>query len=136
MRYKAHGMGRTSTDKKIEVIKRRRSGEKLSVLAEGFSVSERQIQRWVKLYQKDGRRGLMPKSTKPKRSPSKLGDSMTKRVIQCKKDNPYWRANKISVELTNAGYPVSQPTVTKILKSEGINLKYTKTKNGYRRKLR
>jgi transposase len=129
-------MGRLSIEKKIKIIKRRRSGEELSVLAEEFSVSERQIQRWVKLYDKDGKRGLTSKSTKPKRSPNKLSESMVKRIIQCKRDNPYWRANKIAVELTNAGYPVSQPTVTKILEIEGINLKYTKTKNGYRRKLR
>jgi transposase len=108
-------MGKLRTEKKLEIMKRIKRGEIASALAAEFGVSEKSVKRWFDAYEEKGKRGLVNKSIKPKKSPNKMSKNMEKMVLECKENNTKWRPAKIAKALTKHGFPISQPTVKRIL---------------------
>jgi transposase len=115
MLYNSCPMGKLSTEKKFEIVRRRKCGEAASALAAEFGVSEKSVKRWFDAYKEKGKKSLVNKSTKPKKSPHKISKNMEKIVLECKENNTEWRPTTIAKELTRQGFPISHPTVKSIL---------------------
>lgn len=94
--------------------------------------SKRSLERWVALFKKDGLKGLIPKSTKPKHSPKRTKDSLRNEVIKLKKKEGlcskkiHWRLQKTK----NIDIPIS--TISKIIKDEKLTRKYRIKKIKYK----
>ena len=94
--------------------------------------SKRSLERWVAGYKKQGVKGLIPQSTKPKHSPTRTKDVLRKEVIALKKKEGlcaqkiHWRLQKTK----KLDIPVS--TISKILKDEKLVRKYRTKKIKYK----
>lgn len=85
--------------------------------------SERSLKRWCALYKKHGKRGLMPKSTRPKTHPKETPIWMKEKVLEVRNRTKKC-ALKIHWQLEKEGFSIHERTIGKILKAEGVVKKY------------
>lgn len=93
--------------------------------------SARSLKRWKKAYEKQGMKGLMPKSTQPKRQPNETPIRIKEEVIALRKKTSLC-ALKLHWRLAKQGLYVPPRTIGKILKDEGLVRKYRVKKVKYK----
>ena len=79
--------------------------------------SQRSLERWVALYKKHGREGLIPKSTRPKSHPRETKIRIKERVIELRKKTKKC-ALKLHWQLEKEGITLHKNTIQKIIKNE------------------
>ena len=92
--------------------------------------SERSLKRWKQAYLKFGMKGLIPKSTQPKTSPTETPIRTKEEVIALRKQTGLC-ALKLHWKLEKRGLLVPARTIGKILKDEGLVKKYRQKKIKY-----
>jgi len=92
--------------------------------------SERSLKRWKQAYLKFGMKGLIPKSTQPKTSPTETPIRTKEEVIALRKKTGLC-ALKLHWKLEKPGLVVPTRTIGKILKDEGLVKKYRQKKIKY-----
>lgn len=93
--------------------------------------SQRSLERWVAAYKKQGRAGLIPKSTRPKSHPKETAIRVKERVIELRKKTKKC-ALKLHWQLEKEGVILHKNTVQKIIKVEGLVRKYRVRKLRYK----
>lgn len=84
---------------------------------------KRSLERWVSMYQKEGKEGLIPHSTRPKREPGETPIHIKERIVQLRKKTGLC-ARKLSWRLAKEGISIHERTIGKIIKAEGLVRKY------------
>lgn len=92
--------------------------------------SERSLKRWKQAYMKFGMKGLIPKSTQPKTSPTETPIRIKEEVIALRKKTGLC-ARKLHWRLKKQGLIVPERTIGKIIKDEGLVKKYRQKKIKY-----
>jgi len=85
--------------------------------------SKRSLERWVSIYKKEGERGLIPRSTRPRTNSKETPIRIKERIIEIRKENKEC-ALKIKWDLEDENINIHERTVGKILKTEGLVKKY------------
>ncbi len=85
--------------------------------------SGRSLKRWLAAYKKDGRKGLEPKSTRPRTNPNETPIWMKEKVREVRKQTKKC-ALKIHWQLEKEGINIHERTVGKILNAQGLVRKY------------
>lgn len=93
--------------------------------------SARSLKRWKKAYQEDGKKGLIPKSTRPKTQPNETPIRTKEEVIVLRHKTGLC-ALKLHWKLEKQGLNVPTRTIGKILKDEGLVKTYRKKKIKYK----
>jgi transposase InsO family protein len=77
--------------------------------AAAFRVSARTVAKWVGRFQREGRAGLRDRSSRPHRSPRRVGDSVQQRVVELRRERKaaFWIARETGL---------SAATVSRILR--------------------
>jgi transposase InsO family protein len=96
---------------------------KLKDLVKVCPHSGRSLKRWAAAYKKDGRKGLEPKSTRPKTNPNETPIWMKEKIREVRKKTKKC-ALKIHWQLEKEGIGIHERTVGKILKADGLVKKY------------
>ena len=99
--------------------------------AKVFPSGKRTLERWVADYRKDGRQGLMPKSTRPKSQPNETPIRIKERIIELRRENKLC-AKKLNYKLKKENINVSERLVGKVIKAEGLVRKYRVRKLKYK----
>lgn len=107
------------------------SNVRLKDVIEIFPYSERTLKRWLKEYRKNGKKGLMPKSTAPKTHIIETPIHVKERVICLRKKHKLC-ALKLKWKLEKEGIYLHERTIGKILKKEGLVRKYRVKKIKYK----
>ncbi len=92
--------------------------------------SRRTLKYWVSRYRDEGEGGLVPRSTRPKRSPERTSEKVRKQVIRKRKETGFC-AKKLHWRLEKEGLSVPVRTIGKILNDEGLARTYRKRKTRY-----
>lgn len=92
--------------------------------------SERSLKRWRKAYETYGMKGLVPKNTRPNRSPGETSIRTKEEVIALRKQTGLC-AQKLHWRFKKQGLVVPVRTIGKIIKAEGLVRKYRKKKVKY-----
>jgi transposase InsO family protein len=93
--------------------------------------SQRSLERWVAVFKKHGREGLIPKSTRPKSHPEETAIRVKERVIELRKQTKKC-ALKLHWQLEKEGILLHKNTIQKIIKQEGLVRKYRVRKLKYK----
>ena len=93
--------------------------------------SERSIKRWLSEYKKNGKKGLIPKSTQPKTQRNETSIEIKEKVIQLRRETGLC-AKKLHWRLEKQGIHIHERTIGKILKKEGLVRKYRVKKTKYK----
>lgn len=104
---------------------------KIKDAAKVFPGSKRTLERWVKAYREDGEAGLSPRSTRPKSHPQETPIRIKERIISLRRKH-YLCARKLNYKLIKDGVRISDRTIGKILKQEGMVRKYRPKKLRYK----
>lgn len=96
-----------------------------------FPYSERTLKRWLSNYRKDGEKGLIPKSTKPKTQPNETPIRTKEQIIETRKKTKLC-SKKLHWKLKKQGIDVPISTISKIIKEEGLTRKYRVRKIKYK----
>lgn len=109
--------------------------KKISIkdMSEICPFSERAIKYWLKNYREDGMSGLSNKSTTPRTQPNETPIRIKERVIELRHETSL-SAKKLSWKLEKEGIQISERTIGRILKKEGLTRKYRQRKKSYQRK--
>lgn len=99
--------------------------------AKVFGGSQRTLERWVKAYRTDGEAGLRPRSTRPKSHPHETPIRIKEQIISLRRKH-YLCAKKLNYKLNKKGINLSDRTIGKILKQEGMVRKYRPKKLSYK----
>ena len=92
---------------------------------------KRTLERWVAVYRKQGKEGLVPTSTRPKTCTNETPIRIKERVLEVRKKTKKC-ALKIHWQLEKEGIQIHERTVGKILKAEGMVKKYRVKKVKYK----
>ncbi len=87
-------------------------------LCRGFGISPQTGYALVRRYRAAGNAGLIDRSRRPKRSPSRTSEAMEALVLELRDQHPAWGGRKIARRLRDLGYEgvPSASTVTEILR--------------------
>jgi transposase InsO family protein len=113
--------GRDAMDAKREFVKLARRGGKVnfSELCRRFEVSRSEGYNLLERYLSEGEAGLVPRSRRPKTSPTRTSEKIEAMVLELR-DQTHWGARKISHRLRRLGSAtVPRTTVQNILKRNG-----------------
>lgn len=108
-------------DQRIRFVARALGGgERLSALCREFGISRPTGYLWVKRYQEAGSfQALEEKSRRPHRSPNRTPEQLEQEVVQARRQYG-WGAPKLKVILDEAGVDLSESTIHRILKRQGL----------------
>jgi transposase InsO family protein len=84
---------------------------------------KRSLERWVAAYHEHGEQGLDPKSTRPKTNPKETPIRIKERIIELRQEKKEC-AKKIGWDLEEEGIEIHYQTIQKIIKREGLTVKY------------
>ena len=84
---------------------------------------KRSLERWVAAYREEGKRGLIPRSTKPKSEPGETPIHIKERIIRLRKKTGLC-AKKLAWRLEKEGVHIHERTIGKIIKAERLVRKY------------
>ena len=93
--------------------------------------SQRSLERWLRSYRQHGKKGLIPLSTSPQRSPGETPIRIKEMVVERRKKTNLC-AQKIHWRLKKEGFVVPVRTIGKIIKKEGLTRKYRIKKVKYK----
>ena len=93
--------------------------------------SERSIKRWLSHYRKNGKKSLVPKSTRPKTQPNETSIRIKEKVIELRKETKLC-AIKLHWKLEKEDIMIHERTIGKILKKENLVRKYRIKKIKYK----
>lgn len=93
--------------------------------------SERSLKRWVRAYKQYGKRGLEPRSTRPRTHPKETPIHIKERVLELRRKTKLC-ALKLHWKLEKDGIKLHERTVGKILKAEGVVRKYRVRRVAYK----
>jgi hypothetical protein len=93
--------------------------------------SKRSLERWVAAYKKHGKKGLEPKSTRPKNHPNETAIRIKERIIELRKKTQKC-ALKLKWQLEKEDILIHKNTIQKIIKTEGLVRKYKARKLKYK----
>jgi transposase InsO family protein len=89
-------------------------------LCRRFKIQPRILYKWLERYRTGGAAGLVDRSRRPHRSPSRTGAEMEAAVLAVRRENPVWGGRKIAGSLRRQGLsPPSASTITEILRRNG-----------------
>ena len=105
---------------RLELVRRYLGGESISALSREFGVSRPTAYLWVERFERHGStRALLDRSSRPKRSPSKISTKLESRI--CKLREKYsWGADKLQIFLKSEGIELSRSTVKRVIKRNGL----------------
>ncbi|MDM8004946.1 MAG: IS481 family transposase [Phycisphaerae bacterium] len=95
----------------------------MKALCERYSISRKTGYKWLRRYREDGLKALKDGSRRPKSSPSKVGEEMTKLLCAARRHHPTWGARKLLDNLEPKHPELEFPaasTVGDLLKREGL----------------
>jgi transposase len=79
-------------------------------------ISAKTLYKWLGRYKLEGAAGLLERSRRPLRSPSRTTEQMEAAVLAIRRDNPVWGGRKIAASLRRQGLsPPCPSTITSIL---------------------
>jgi hypothetical protein len=104
---------------------------KLEDVAKVCPHSQRSLERWVALYKKHGKEGLIPKSTRPRSHPNETTIRIKERIIELRKQTKKC-ALKLKWQLEKEDVLIHKNTIHKIIKLEGLVRKYRVRKLKYK----
>jgi len=104
---------------------------KLTDVAKVCPYGKRTLERWVANYKRYGKKGLEPKSTRPKSHPFETPIRIKERVIELRNQNNKC-AIKLNDDLEKEGIVIGTRTIGKIIKNEGLVRKYRTRKLRYK----
>jgi transposase InsO family protein len=93
--------------------------------------SQRSLERWLSAYKKQGEKGLIPKSTRPKTNPRETPIRIKERIIELRKKKNKC-ALKLKWQVEKEGIIIHKNTVHKIIKHEGLTRRYRVKKIKYK----
>ena len=93
--------------------------------------SRRSLERWLALYKRFGKKGLIPKSTRPKTNPNETPIRIKERVIELRRETRLC-ALKLHWRLGKENILIHKNTIGKIIKKEGLVRKYRVRKLNYK----
>ena len=83
---KLHGSARTCPNSRRLLVERvLRQGWSVTAAAEAAGVSERSVYRWLKRWHEQGEAGLLDRSSRPQRSPSRLPEGKVEAIRSLRK---------------------------------------------------
>lgn len=83
---KLHGNARTCPKSRKLLVERIESGTwSLAAAAEAAGVSERTAYRWLKRWREEGERGLVDRSSRPRRSPTRLAAATVDAIVKLRR---------------------------------------------------
>lgn len=94
-----------SYEKRVQVIKRWQSGEKMSQLSRSLKIDYETLRQWVKRYKEDGLSGLKTRYGNCGRRP-KTEEQIRQKALAYKRTHTQWGAGFIRIQLQRA-YPES-----------------------------
>jgi transposase InsO family protein len=105
------------------VLLARQSAASFSTICKRFNITRRTGYKWLERYSKQGPEGLKELSRRPHCSPLRTSDTVERRILHMRQENPEWGAKKIFVLLEQE--PHTQPipaksTINEILKRHGL----------------
>lgn len=125
-------MSKTIQEERFRWIIPIHQGEmKLVDVAKICPYSKRSLERWLSNYRKQGKKGLIPRSTRPKTNPKDTPIHIKEKIIALRKQKKKC-ALKLHWELKKEGVHIHQRTLGKILKAEGLVRKYRVKKVKYK----
>lgn len=78
---KVHGNARTTPQSRALLVERIGQGQPASAVAAAFGISVRTVRKWVARARREGRAGLLDRSTRPAHSPYRLAAAKVERII-------------------------------------------------------
>ena len=107
---------------RLAVVREVRSGSwSAREAAARHGVGKTQVYQWLGRYAAEGAAGLVPRSTRPLRSPGQLDPAVEDQIVAWRKDRPRWGAKKIRSMLAREGWPVpAVSTVHRVLVRRGL----------------
>lgn len=96
---------------------------KIVDLVEACPYSERSLKRWLAEFRKNGRKGLIPKSTKPRSHPKETPIRVKERIIELREET-HLCAKKLNYKLKKEGIEIDDRIIGKIIKNEGLTRRY------------
>jgi len=99
-------------------------------ICERYSISERTLRRWKRLYAAGGLEGLKPKKTGPKKAKNATSTDLEERILRLKQKHITWGARRIKYQY---GLPTSWRTVHRIIKKHGLLVKIKAKPQPYKR---
>lgn len=110
------------TEQRYRAVREAADGAPVTEVALRFGVSRQAVYSWKRRYESEGMAGLMEKSRRPHRSPSRLDAEVEALVCELRRAHPRWGARRLSYELgLRAVDPVpSRVTVHRALVRNGL----------------
>jgi transposase InsO family protein len=101
----------------------RGDGANFRELCRRFGVSAKTGYKWLERHRLEGDAGLVDRSRRPGRSPSRCEEAIEAAVLSVRAEHPAWGGRKIAKVLERQGLPAPSPsTVTAILRRHGVRL--------------
>jgi len=104
---------------------------RLKDVAQVFPGGKRTLERWVAMYKKYDKSGLMPRSTRPLSQPNETPIRIKERIIELRKDTRLC-AKKLNYKLKKENILIHDRTIGKIIKTEKLVRKYRIRKLQYK----
>jgi len=124
-------MPKNIQEERLRWVQMVEGGTKLKDVIRIFPNSGRTLKRWLKEYRDNGKKGLIPKSTRPKTNPKESQIQLKEKVINLRKKTKLC-ALKLKWKLAKEGIVIHERTIGKILKSENLVRKYRVKKIKYK----
>jgi len=96
------------------MVRRVLAGERPRAVATALGLSAKTVRKWLGRYRAEGPRGLVDRSSRPRRSPRKTPATTAARIIELRRQR--WTEAQVAAETG-----VSKATVSRILASVGLN---------------
>ncbi len=103
---------------------------KIKDVVKVFPYSQRTLERWVASFRKEGRKGLIPKSTRPKSNPKETPIGIKEEILALRRKAKL-SALKLAWKVKKEGITIHPRTIGKFLKQEGLVRKYRPRKIKY-----
>jgi putative transposase len=105
--------------KRINSLAKYRLGWKVTDICRSEDISRMTFYRWLKLYERQGQRGLVKKSTRPKTIHYKITDDIIEKIIRLRKETGS-NEHAIRSFLFQRGIAVGHRTIYEVLKENGL----------------
>mgnify|MGYP000138451957 CR=1 FL=1 len=114
---------RSVVDERMKFVSRVLAGEPLAAVCRDFGISRKTGTKFWKRYQEEGPEGLLNRSRATRRNNKTLCEILEKRIVDLRKEKPYWGAPKLK-ELFIRRYPnVRAPSISTfhaVIKRNGL----------------
>ncbi|MEG2901574.1 MAG: helix-turn-helix domain-containing protein, partial [Massilia sp.] len=94
-------------------------GANISALCQAFGISRKTAYKWISLFNKQGKEGLVDRSRRPVNSPGRSDDQLEALVIALHDAHPCWGSRKLQVLLPEQSARPHPNTIAAILRRHG-----------------